>query len=188
MGFYASLTGSAAFETAAQEDIDQLLDALPEDMNVDRKQVVKTALSLVGRVTYVWGGKYNALGWSDDWGPSGDDDSDQVASNGLDCSGYVSWVFINAIGDKAALSAIGNGSSNQWSNSSAVGWDEGKPGDLVFFHPPGARQYNHVGIIVSVDGDGSYLVAHCSTSQKGVVVTDAWSFGFRYVRRPVFFR
>lgn len=188
---FASLTGSMAFSVAAQEDVDQLLDTLPEDMNVDRKQVVKTALSLVGKINYVWGGKYNRLGWNYGW--AAPDTADAAASTakptgGLDCSGFVSWVFINAIGDPAALGAIGNGSSNQWAHSSAIGWDEGKPGDLVFYHPPGTRDYNHVGIIVSADSDGSYLVAHCSANQDGVVVTDAWSFGFRYLRRPVFFR
>lgn len=188
---FASLTGSMAFSIAAQEDVDQLLDTLPEDMNVDRRQVVKTALSLVGKINYVWGGKYNRLGWNYGWAaPDTEDASASTAkpTGGLDCSGFVSWVFINAIGDPAALSAIGNGSSNQWAHSSAIGWDEGKPGDLVFYHPPGTRDYNHVGIIVSADSDGSYLVAHCSANQDGVVVTDAWSFGFRYLRRPVFFR
>ena len=187
---FASLTGSTAFSIAAQEDVDQLLNTLPENMNVDRKQVVKTALSLVGKINYVWGGKYNRLGWNDAWGKPGGADSNAAAAKptgGMDCSGFVSWVFINAIGDPAALSAIGNGSSNQWEHSSAIGWDEGKPGDLVFYHPPGTRDYNHIGIIVSVDRDGSYLVAHCSADQNGVVVTDAWSFGFRYLRRPVFF-
>jgi len=188
---FASLTGSMAFAVAAQEDVDQLLDTLPEDMNVDRRQVVKTALSLVGKINYVWGGKYNRLGWNYGWAAQDGTDAGGSASKptgGLDCSGFVSWVFINAIGDPAALSAIGNGSSNQWAHSSAIGWDEGKPGDLVFYHPPGTRDYNHVGIIVSADSDGSYLVAHCSANQDGVVVTDAWSFGFRYLRRPVFFR
>jgi len=189
---FASLTGSTAFSIAAQEDVDQLLNTLPEDMNVDRRQVVKTALSLVGKINYVWGGKYNRLGWNDAWGtPVGADSSGSAvaaSTGGLDCSGFVSWVFINAIGDPAALSAIGNGSSNQWERSSAIGWDEGKPGDLVFYHPPGTREYNHIGIIVSADHDGSYLVAHCSATQEGVVVTDAWSFGFRYLRRPVFFQ
>jgi hypothetical protein len=188
---FASLTGSMAFSVAAQEDVDQLLDTLPEDMSVDRRQVVKTALSLVGKINYVWGGKYNRLGWNDGWAsPDTADVEDYKAkpTGGLDCSGFVSWVFINAIGDPAALSAIGNGSSNQWAHSSAIGWDEGRPGDLVFYHPPGTRDYNHVGIIVSADGDGSYLVAHCSANQDGAVVTDAWSFGFRYLRRPVFFR
>ena len=108
--------------------------------------------------------------------------------SGLDCSGFVSWVFINALGDRAAVRVIGNGSRAQWANSEAIGWDEGRVGDLAFYCVPGERQYNHVGIIVAIDDDGSYLVAHCSSLQNGVIVTDGWSTGFRYLRRPAFFQ
>ena len=189
---FASMTGNVAFTDASQENVEALLETLPEDTNVDRKQVVETALSLVGKISYVFGGKYNRLGWNNAWGNANvADDSDNIKISrdyGLDCSGFVSWVFINASGDPDALRAIGNGSSNQWSHSTAIGWDEGKPGDLAFLCAPGERQYNHVGIIVSVDEDGSYLVANCSSVQDGVVVTDGWSSGFRYLRRPVFFQ
>ena len=189
---FASMTGNAAFSDATQENLDALIDTLPDDINVDRKEVVETALSLVGKVSYVFGGKYNRLGWNNAWG-NGDEAEDaeniKISKDfGLDCSGFVSWVFINATGDPEALRAIGNGSSNQWAHSEAIGWDEGRPGDLVFLCAPGHLQYNHVGIIVSVDEDGSYLVAHCSSVQDGVVVTDGWSSGFRYLRRPVLFQ
>ncbi len=187
---FASITGSAAFTDPTEETIEALVGTLPEDTNVDRKLVVDTALSLVGKVSYVFGGKYNTLGWNNAWGNANvaeEDESIRISSDyGLDCSGFVSWVFINATGDPTILHAIGNGSSNQWAQSTAIGWDEGRPGDLVFLCAPGERQYNHVGIIVSVDEDGSYLVAHCSSVQDGVVVTDGWSSGFRYLRRPVF--
>ncbi|MEN6635354.1 MAG: CHAP domain-containing protein [Clostridiaceae bacterium] len=188
---FASMTGNAAFSDATQENLDALIDTLPDDINVGRKEVVETALSLVGKVSYVFGGKYNRLGWNNAWGNGNEaEDAENIKISkdfGLDCSGFVSWVFINATGDPAALRAIGNGSSNQWAHSEAIGWDEGRPGDLVFLCAPGHLQYNHVGIIVSVDKDGSYLVAHCSSVQDGVVVTDAWSSGFRYLRRPVAF-
>ncbi len=188
---FASMTGNAAFSDDSQESLDALVDTLPQDIAVDRKQVVETAVSLVGKVSYVFGGKYNKLGWNNAWGNANEEQNDEkikISKDfGLDCSGFVSWVFINATGDTAALRAIGNGSSNQWSHSEAIGWDEGRPGDLAFLCAPGAQQYNHVGIIVSVDEDGSYLVAHCSSVQDGVVVTDGWSSGFRYLRRPVFF-
>jgi cell wall-associated NlpC family hydrolase len=153
---------------------------------------VETALSLVGKISYVFGGKYNRLGWNDAWGnanEAAEGDTIKISRyDGLDCSGFVSWVFINALGDPAALRVIGNGSSNQWAHSEAIGWDEGRPGDLAFYCAPGQRQYNHVGVIVAVDEDGSYLVAHCSSMQDGVVVTDGWSTGFRYLRRTAFFR
>jgi len=189
---FASMTGNIAFTEATPESIDALLSTLPEDTNVERQQVVETALSLAGKISYVFGGKYNRLGWNNEWGNANEAQAGETLKisrdEGLDCSGFVSWVFINAIQDPAALSVIGNGSSNQWAHSTAIGWDEGRPGDLAFYCAPGERQYNHIGIIVSVDEDGSYLVAHCSSVQDGVVVTDGWSNGFRYLRRPAFFR
>jgi len=189
---FASLTGSTAFASDSQESVETLLSVLPEDASVERQQVVDTALTLVGKVSYDMGGKYNYLGWNDEWGNANVAQSlDEVRiyrQSGLDCSGFVSWVFINALGDRAAVRVIGNGSRSQWANSEAIGWDEGRVGDLAFYCVPGERQYNHVGIIVAIDDDGSYLVAHCSSVQNGVVVTDGWSTGFRYLRRPAFFQ
>ncbi len=189
---FASMTGNVAFTDASKESIDALLATLPEDANVERKEVVETALSLVGKVSYVFGGKYNRLGWNDAWGNANEAQEGETIrisrDKGLDCSGFVSWAFINAVGDPAVLRVIGNGSSNQWAHSTAIGWDEGRPGDLAFYCAPGERQYNHIGIIVALDDDGSYLVAHCSSLQDGVVVTDGWSTGFRYLRRPAFFQ
>jgi cell wall-associated NlpC family hydrolase len=189
---FASITGSTAFAEPTKESVDALLSTVPADTNIERKQVVETALSLVGKISYVFGGKYNRLGWNDAWGnanEAGDGENIRISQDtGLDCSGFVSWVFINAANDPKVLRAIGNGSSNQWAHSTAIGWDEGRPGDLAFYCAPGERQYNHVGIIVSRDEDGSYLIAHCSSLQDGVVVTDAWSSGFRYLRRSAFFQ
>lgn len=189
---FASITGSDAFLETSGDNVDELLSSLPQETNVGRKQVVETALSLVGKISYVMGGKYNRLGWNNAWGNANEAQRGETVrisqDKGLDCSGFVSWVFINAANDPKALRVIGNGSSNQWDHSTAIGWDEGRPGDLAFYCAPGERQYNHVGIIVSRDKDGSYLVANCSSVQDGVVVTDAWSSGFRYLRRPAFFR
>lgn len=189
---FASLTGNIAFIDAQSPDIERIRQTLPEDLEIERKEIVETAFSLVGKVSYLWGGKYNKLGWNDRWGLPCSVTTEQNGQSvvvertgGLDCSGFVSWVFINATGDAGVIDAIGNGSSNQWAHATAVSWDKGKPGDLVFYYVPGERQFNHVGIIVSVDDDGSYLVAHCSARKNGVVITEAWSTGFRYIRRPV---
>lgn len=189
---FASITGSDSFAEEPQQSAEGLLSTLPDETNIERNQVVETALSLVGKVSYVLGGKYNRLGWNNAWGNANDAEEGEPVKisqkKGLDCSGFVSWVFINAVQDTEAVRVIGNGSTAQWRFSTAIGWDEGRPGDLAFYYAPGERQYNHVGIIVSCDADGSYLVAHCSSVQDGVVVTDGWSNGFRYLRRPAFFQ
>jgi hypothetical protein len=188
---FASLTGNHAFESASEAEIEEALSSLG-DLEAERVTVVETAYSLVGRISYLYGGKFNALGWNSKWGmPQNvtvtDENGEKATKSkicGLDCSGYVSWVFINAMGAPSVIDAIGNGTSNQWSHSKPISWDEGRPGDLAFYAVPGEKEYNHVGIIVSVDDDGSYLVAHCSSKKNGVIVTEAWSTGFRYLRRP----
>ena len=50
---------------AALRDI---LDNFPEAVSEKRKATVKTAFSLVGKVSYFWGGKSSAIGWDSRWG------------------------------------------------------------------------------------------------------------------------
>ena len=52
----------------SQEDAIELLENLPDDLDPERKAVVETAVQLVGRVSYFWGGKSLTLGWDDRWG------------------------------------------------------------------------------------------------------------------------
>jgi hypothetical protein len=53
---FASLTGNIAFVDAKNADIERIRAALPKDLGVERKEIVETAFSLVGKVTYLWGG------------------------------------------------------------------------------------------------------------------------------------
>jgi len=190
---FASLTGDGAFAELDDAEREEILASLPENLDVGREKVVVTAHSLVGKLSYFWGGKYNELGWNPLWGiprrvtSPNSPTTGTLRPYGLDCSGFVAWVFINAAGDTDVLSAIGNGSARQWSCSTSLGWDEAQPGDLAFRAVPGSVRVNHVGIVTGKEADGSYLVAHCSSSQNAVVVTEAWESGFRYFRRPVLY-
>ena len=91
---FASMTGNDAFAETTPEGLEALVDTLPENINVDRKEVVESALSLVGKVSYVFGGKYNRLGWNNAWGNGNEaQDGEKVKISkdcGLDCSGFVS--------------------------------------------------------------------------------------------------
>ena len=58
---------------------------------------------------------------------------------GLDCSGFINWAFLNAIGKDAAIS----GSGEQWQVSSEIEWKEAQPGDIVFLHAPSGENDNH---------------------------------------------
>jgi len=178
---------TSILSTLSDEEFAAIEEAISQDVSGARRSVLLAALSLEGKINYFWGGKSYHVGWDQRWGQQGlvtadgSSSTGTVRSYGMDCSGFVSWAFINGGGDQSVLAYIGNGTANQFSNSYAISWEEAQPGDLLFYKAPNAGGINHVGIVVSNDEDGLKVV-HCSSGKNGVVVTG--KAGFQYVRRP----
>ena len=166
----------------SQEDAIELLENLPEDLDPARKAVVETAVQLVGRVSYFWGGKSLTLGWDDRWGTpmevtaAGSGSTGTVRPFGLDCSGFVDWTFYNAT-NGSYYPGRGGGAATQHSYCTNISWSDAQPGDLVFYPDD-----SHVGIVGGKDADGNLLIVHCSGGANGVVITG--SAGFTTVARP----
>ena len=59
-----------------------------------REDVVRLALAQQGRIEYLWGGKYNDLGRSPFWGFPQQNENGEIFTDGLDCSGFVTWVLL----------------------------------------------------------------------------------------------
>ena len=168
--------------TISQEGAIELLENLPDDLDPERKAVVETAVQLVGRVSYFWGGKSLTLGWDDRWGvptevtAAGSGSTGTVRPFGLDCSGFVDWTFYNATNGNY-YPGRGGGAATQHSYCRNISWSDAQPGDLVFYPDD-----SHVGIVGSKDADGNLLIVHCSGGANGVVITG--SAGFTAVARP----
>ena len=168
--------------TISQEDAIELLENLPDDLDPERKNVVETAVQLVGRVSYFWGGKSLRLGWDDRWGTpmevtaAGSGSTGTIRPFGLDCSGFVDWTFYNAT-NGSYYPGRGGGAATQHSYCINISWSDAQPGDLVFY-PADV----HVGIVGGRDTDGNLLIVHCSGGANGVVITG--SAGFTSVARP----
>ena len=168
--------------TISQEDAIELLENLPDDLDPARKAVVETAVQLVGRVSYFWGGKSLTLGWDDRWGTSmevtaaGSGSTGTIRPFGLDCSGFVDWTFYNAT-NGSYYPGRGGGAATQHSYCTNISWNDAQPGDLVFYPDD-----SHVGIVGGKDADGNLLIVHCSGGANGVVITG--SAGFTTVARP----
>ena len=166
----------------SQEDAIELLENLPDDLDPARKAVVETAVQLVGRVSYFWGGKSLTLGWDDRWGvptevtAAGSGSTGTVRPFGLDCSGFVDWSFYNAT-NGSYYPGRGGGAATQHSYCTNISWGDAQPGDLVFYPDD-----SHVGIVGGKDADGNLLIVHCSGGANGVVITG--SAGFTVVARP----
>lgn len=62
---FIGTTQSLAISDATAQDV---IDNLPDSLSAERKNVVKKACSLVGKLTYFWGGKSSAIGWDSEWG------------------------------------------------------------------------------------------------------------------------
>ena len=166
----------------SQEDAIGLLENLPDVLDPERKAVVETAVQLVGRVSYFWGGKSLTLGWDDRWGvptevtAAGSGSTGTIRPFGLDCSGFVDWTFYNAT-NGSYYPGRGGGAATQHSYCTNIAWSDAQPGDLVFYPDD-----SHVGIVGGRDADGNLLIVHCSGGANGVVITG--SAGFTSVARP----
>ena len=168
-----SATQSLAVSDVTAQDI---LKNLPDTLSAERKKVIKAACSLVGKVNYFWGGKSSAIGWDSEWGKlktvsaEGSKTTGTKRPFGLDCSGFVTWSFINS-GFNA--SSIGHGTKGQIAKCSRISWGNAQVGDLAFY-----GDLSHVGIIAGKDTDGNILVIHCSSGRNNVVITTNSGFGF----------
>lgn len=189
---YQSMIGISQPGGLTAAEIAQIKASLPADLSIMQQDIVDSAMSLVGKVHYFWGGKSTAIGWDNRWGTPmevtapGSSTTGTIRSFGLDCSGFVAWVYVNAgiPADKIA-NVFGSNTSTQWKYSEPVDWNGAQIGDLAFFAVPGTTKYNHVGVIVSIESTGQYQVAHCASSRNNVVIGLAAESGFQYIRRPI---
>ena len=171
--------------TASQEQARELLKNLPDDLTPERRAVVETACQLVGKVSYFWGAKSLVLGWDSRWGQlqkvtaEGNSTTGTYRPYGMDCSGFVDWVFYNATGG-AYYPGHGGGATMQHTYCAPITWADALPGDLVFY-----PEDSHVGIVGGRDADGNLLIVHCASSYNGVVITGA--SGFTSLGRPMYY-
>lgn len=179
---YGAQGGSQGGESVPLTDEELIAFVERQNCNETRKHILSTALSLVGKVPYFWGGKSDA-GWNDEWNTpkvvtaTGSSATGTILPYGLDCSGYTDWVFKSAMGV-----SIKAGSWNQWDNSYAITEAELLPGDLGFMAVPGTVPVNHVLIYAGENEDGAHMWVHC-TSGSGVVLNSPDYVS--YYRRPI---
>lgn len=166
-------------------DTAALLRNLPEDLSPEREAVVRAACSLVGKVNYFWGGKSLVIGWDTRWGEvrqvtaAGSSTTGTYRPYGLDCSGFVDWVFYNQSGGSYVI-GHGGGATMQHSYCTNISWADAQPGDLVFY-----PDNSHVGIVGGRDANGELLIIHCASGHNNVVITG--KDGFTSISRPRYY-
>jgi len=163
-------------------DVQKMLASIPQS-NQTRTDLINVAKSLLGRVSYFWGGK-SAAGWNSNWGnltyvsAAGSKTSGTNQPYGLDCSGFVDWAYKTA----GFGNLMNGGTTDQWENSYAIAENELEVGDIVFQGTPANAGINHVGLYIGRDSDGQKQYIHCA-SGKGVTINGY--AGFKYWRRAM---
>ena len=166
-------------------DTAALIRSLPEGLSPEREAVVRTACSLVGKVNYFWGGKSLTIGWDARWGElrqvtaAGSSTTGTYRPYGVDCSGFVDWVFYNATNGSYII-GHGGGAMSQHGYCTPISWDDALPGDLVFYPDD-----SHVGIVGGRDANGDLLIIHCASGHNNVVITGL--AGFTAIGRPMYY-
>ena len=112
-----------------------------------RRKVVEQAMSAVGRISY---SRLGGRAYAEDWPSS------------LDCSSFISWVYLHALGidlygSRTAVLIGGNGGTLQRIERSEL-----QPGDLLFLNGAGEHVVIYLGKTAGADGE--YQVIHCTDS------------------------
>lgn len=166
-GEYRGTYGYQKMDPLTEAQITEILNNL--NCSNNRKYLISNALHLVGRVPYFFGGRTSA-GWDDTWGQSkiitaAGNEKQPVGSswpNGLDCSGFVSWVYKTTFGGNPMgdtdTTGIGAGTYTVRIDKSLL-----LPGDIVL-------RDGHTGIFLGYDANGNMLVIHEAGTYNGCVM------------------
>ena len=162
----------------SQEQIDEMIARIG-DVSAARQAIVNFALDYVGRIPYYWGGKPSVPGFEGNhFGIITDPDYKGRNRKGLDCSGFVGWVYWSVTGIKpcAVLSTANIVPSL---GLRRIGYDELMPGDIGMEALPGAGS-NHIGYFVGYTEDGRAKWVHASSGAGNIAVNTANCFRYYY--------
>lgn len=156
---FTDINFNEAGKGLTQAEINELMKDLPSS-TPKREKLRDIAFTLVDYTVYDWGGKASGT---------------IARPTGLDCSGFVAWVYDRA-GFTRALQ--GGGTTYQWGVTTSISYSQIQVGDLGFQHDPNTlsnQGNNHVGMYI---GNGLWVECY---SSHGVGVTSGNVF--KYYRR-----
>ncbi len=115
-------------KTLSDAQIADYLGMLDPGTDEERKSLISFALSSVGRIPYYWGGKANGPGYQENrFGAQAEPDRLGRTKKGLDCSGWISWVYYSVTGSRTP----GETTQTLVQSGEEISKEELLPGDVV---------------------------------------------------------
>lgn len=137
---------------------------LPAKLTNKRSDILKAAYALLG-IPYWMGGGHGTIasGVSSDWGKKvsspGSGWNVGRRYHGLDCSGFIRWVYKYVTGE-----TVGGLSADIYGKSQKISKSELKPGDIGFLYGSAS---NHIGMFFGKGTNGKYYFIHSAGRSSG---------------------
>lgn len=174
------LTLSPSFITnpLSYDEINSYMSRLPENISEDRKKLIHYALSSIGRVPYYWGGKPASADYEKNYfGALVSPDEKGRSMKGLDCSGWISWVYWSALNKRLAYESTGGLASC----GTAIERSGLQPGDIILKTGDEA----HVVMFLCWESDGNMTVIHESSALANNVTISTMAANWPYYRKLI---
>lgn len=160
------------------QEIADYMDQLPNDLSETRREIIHFALSSVGRVPYYYGGKASRANYEgNNFGALVSADHEGRILKGLDCSGWIDWVYWSATGKRLA----GSSTSSLALCGEKISRSELQPGDIIVRTGASA----HVVMFLSWSADGRMNVIHESSASVNNVTIKTMDAIWPYYRKLV---
>ncbi len=177
---YIDDSGYEPSEAMTDEDMARILESC-KDTDGLRNEVASYALSMVGQIPYYWGGKPTSGDYEDnDFFSYVPPDTKGRTAKGLDCSGFVKFVYWHVLGYPLNANNTGDFTGGQFKK---VYDSELKPGDVGLLregYSTGSGNANHIGIFVGRDESGNAIFVHCTGAPRNIVVCGMQNFKVFY--------
>ncbi len=170
-----TLSALSSGESLTEDEIKAYMDRLPSDTSTERRAVIEFALNSVGKVPYYWGGKPACNGYDgNNFNKITYPDHKGRILKGLDCSGWINWVYCTALDTEMEAESTGTliGTGKKIKRA------ELKPGDIIIR----TGQDAHVVMFLEWTKDGKMLVVHESAGVTNNVTVSEMTANWPYYR------
>lgn len=173
-----SLSVISMLNPLSEEEIDSYMNQLPVGISQTRKDLIHFALSSVGKVPYYWGGKPASPDYTgNSFGILTSPDYKGRVLKGLDCSGWINWVYWSVTGQSLPYEST----SGLAISGFKISRSELQPGDIIVRTGSDA----HVIMFLGWTADGKIRCIHESSAGVNNVTIAVRDANWPYYRRLV---
>lgn len=185
---YFSPASGTMMDPMTEAQIEKIIEECKKDypeLPADRELAIRTALSLVGKVQYYWGGGHEGSlepGWNDKWGtpaPPSSSPTTTYTTWGLDCSGFIRWIFLTSYNKDIYWCTI----KQMTARNGVISKSDALPGDLANTSD-GSGDYSHIGMYLYTNDEGGQVFVHSGGGISGVSLTTDYNSGFDVYHSP----